>query len=239
MAERRDFLLGLSGLSLATEAATEAATDSLYIPDRHLERDRELLMGFLEEYSFAMVISASGGIRVTNVPTLFERPAGGESWGKVWWHLAKNNAQNGALNGEAEALAVFHGPHAYVSPSWYAARPTVPTWNFAVVHCHGKPRRVDDDAAFARSLDLLVARNEKKYGTGKPWELGSMHPEYLKGMRQQIVAYEMVVEQVEGKFKLGQERTAGDRAGVLRGLERPQGRSIFELTRDYYARLKG
>ena len=196
-------------------------------------------MGFLEEYSFAMVISASGGIRVTNVPTLFERPAGGESWGKVWWHLAKNNAQNGALNGEAEALAVFHGPHAYVSPSWYAARPTVPTWNFAVVHCHGKPRRVDDDAAFARSLDLLVARNEKKYGTGKPWELGSMHPEYLKGMRQQIVAYEMVVEQVEGKFKLGQERTAGDRAGVLRGLERSQGRSIFELPRDYYARLKG
>jgi transcriptional regulator len=98
---------------------------------------------------------------------------------------------------------------------------------------------VDDDAAFARSLDQLVTRNEKKYGAGKAWELGSMHPEYLKGMRQQIVAYEMTVDKVEAKFKLGQERTAGDRVGVLRGLERPQGRSIFELTRDYSARLKG
>ena len=234
MAERRHFLLGLPGLA----GAAEVASDSLYIPDRHVERDRELLMGFFEEYSFAMVITAGGGIRVTNVPTIYERPGGGGSWGKLWWHLAKNNPQDEAMNGEAEALAVFHGPHAYISPSWYAARPTVPTWNFAVVHCHGKPRRVDDDAAFARSLDQLVTRNEKKYGAGKAWELSSMHPEYLTGMRQQIVAYEMTVEKVEAKFKLGQERTAGDRAGVLRGLERPQGRNIFELTRDYYSRLK-
>ena len=233
MAERRDFLLGLGGLT----AGAEAATDSLYIPDRHVEGDRKLLLDFVDEYSFAMVISAGGGIRVTNLPTMVEPEAGG--WGKVWWHLAKKNPQNEALTGEAEALVVFHGPHAYISPSWYAARPTVPTWNFAVVHCHGKPRRVEDDGAFARSLDQLVARNEKKYGTGKPWELGAMHPEYLKGMRQQIVAYEMRIERVEAKFKLGQERTPGDRAGVLRGLERPQGRSIFELTRDYYARLKG
>jgi predicted FMN-binding regulatory protein PaiB len=58
-------------------------------------------------------------------------------------------------------------------------------------------------------------------------------------MRQQIVAYEMTIEKVEAKFKLGQERTAADRAGVLQGLERPQGRSLYELTRDYYARLQG
>jgi transcriptional regulator len=233
MSDRRDFLLGLSALT----ASAEAATESLYIPERHVERDRELLHAYVEEYSFAMVISANGGIRVTNVPTLVERA--GEGWGKVWWHLAKSNPQNGALTGEAEAVVVFHGPHGYISPSWYAARPTVPTWNFAVVHLHGKPRRVDDDAAFARSLDLLVASNEKKYGGAKKWELGAMHPEYLKGMRQQIVAYEMTIEKVEAKFKLGQERTAADRAGVLQGLERPQGRSLYELTRDYYARLQG
>lgn len=223
--------------ALSMLAASEGDADSLYVPERHVERDRELLLDFVEEYSFAMVISAHGGIRVTNVPTLVERTEKG--WGKVSWHLAKGNPQNGALTGKTEAVVVCHGPHGYVSPSWYEARPTVPTWNFAVVHLHGQPRRVEDDEAFARSLEQLVERNEKKYGGEKAWALGTMTPEYLRGMRQGIVAYEMTIEKVEAKFKLGQERTAADRAGVLRGLERPQGRSLYELTRDYYARLKG
>ena len=107
-----------------------------------------------------------------------------------------------------------------------------------MVNVSGKPRRIDDDEAFAASLVKLVKKNETKYGGGKVWDLTKMPAAYLKGMRQGIVAYEMTIEKVEGKFKLGQERVAADRPLILKGLETPQGRSIHELTRDYYERMK-
>lgn len=235
MPDRRDFLLGLSLLALESEAS--AASDTIYIPDRQSEKDRTLLLDFLEEFSFAMLITAKNGIRVTNVPTLIERSENG--WGKIWWHLARSNAQNEALDGTQECVAVFHGPHAYISPNWYTTKNAVPTWNFAVVHCTGKPRRLDDDAAFAQSLQRLVAKNEAIYGGGSVWDFAKLPESYLKGMRQGIVAYEMNIDQVEGKFKLGHDRSAADRAGVIQGLANgPKERNILELTRDYYSRLK-
>ena len=232
MPERRDFLMALSALT----ASAEEEGQSIYIPERQAERDKPLLLHFMEEYAFAMVITAKGGIQTTNVPTLLERSATG--WGKVWWHLAVGNPQNAALTGMEEAVVVFHGPHAYISPNWYTAERAVPTWNFAVVNVSGKPRRIDDDEAFAASLVKLVSKNENKYGGGKIWDLTKMPAAYLKGMRQGIVAYEMKIEKVEGKFKLGQERVAADRPLILKGLETPQGRSVYELTRDYYERMK-
>jgi transcriptional regulator len=235
MPDRRDFLLGLSLLGLESEAS---AADTIYIPERQSEKDRALLLDFLEEFSFAMLITAKDGIRVSNVPTLAERSE--EGWGKIWWHLAKSNAQNEALDGSQECVAVFRGPHAYISPNWYNTKNAVPTWNFATVHCTGKPRRLDDDAAFARSLERLVAKNEGLYGGGSNWDFSKLPDSYLKGMRQGIVAYEMTIERVEGKFKLGQERSAADRQGVIAGLAQgPKERSILDLTREYYARLKG
>jgi transcriptional regulator len=228
-------LLGLSLLPLESEAS--AAADTLYIPDRHSEKDRALLLDFLEEFSFAMLITAKNGIRVTNVPTLVDRSEDG--WGKIWWHLAKSNPQNEAFDGSQECVAVFRGPHAYISPNWYSTKNAVPTWNFAVVHCTGKPKRLDDDAAFARSLERLVAKNETLYGGGSNWDFSKLPDSYLKGMRQGIVAYEMTIDRVEGKFKLGHERSAADREGVITGLaEGPKERSILDLTREYYSRLK-
>lgn len=149
-----------------------------------------------------MVVTAKGGIRVTNVPTVFTPMAGG--WGKVWFHIAKNNHQNDSMDGTSETLVVFHGPHGYISPNWCANAATanmVPTWNFSVVHATGKAKRIDDDGAFAKNLSKLVAKNEGKYGGG-PWEFGKMPDSYLKGMRQGITQYEMVIDNVEAKFKL-------------------------------------
>lgn len=235
MPDRRDFLLGLSLLALESEAS--AAADTIYIPDRQSEKDRTLLLDFLEEFSFAMLITAKNGIRVTNVPTLVDRSE--EGWGKIWWHIAKSNAQNDAFDGSQECVAVFRGPHAYISPNWYSTKNAVPTWNFAVVHCTGKPKRLDDDAAFARSLERLVAKNETLYGGGSNWDFSKLPDSYLKGMRQGIVAYEMTIDRVEGKFKLGHDRSAADRDGIIAGLaQSPKERSILDLTREYYARLK-
>jgi transcriptional regulator len=113
----------------------------------------------------------------------------------------------------------------------------VPTWNFAVVHVTGSPRRIDDDAAVAAGLRRLVMHNEGQYGGGGGWDYDQLPANQLQAMRGGIVAYEMVIERVEAKFKLGQERSQQDREGVLRGLAgAPKERDLLALTRAYYAR---
>lgn len=236
MPKRRDLLKAMTVAGVAAEPLP-AAHDTIYIPERHVERDRNFILSFLEAHSFAMVITANGGIRTTNVPTLLNRSETG--WGSLWWHIAKSNPQNAAFDGASECVAVFHGPHGYISPNWYEAANAVPTWNFAVVHASGTPHRIDDDGAFARSLERLVQQNEAHYGGGDKWSYSELPESYLKGMRQGIVAYEMKIDRIEAKFKLGQERTPADRAGVLRNLKLARKpKSLIELTEEYYARLK-
>ena len=236
MSKRRDILMAMPFLA-AHAAETEAAEDTIYIPPKQLETDRKLIVDFIDEYSFAMLITAKGGVHVTNVPTLLDRDENG--WGKLWWHIAKGNQQNEAFDGTTECTVVFHGPHGYISPNWYTTRNAVPTWNFAVVHATGRPQRITDDAAFARGLKRLVGQNEARYGGGTAWDYSKLTDAYLKGMRQGIVPYEMKIEQVEAKFKLGHERQPVDREGVLRGLKAGRKeRNLTEFTEAYYARIK-
>lgn len=220
----------------AITTAPAAAEDTIYRPERHRENDRALILDFLEEYSFAMVITGAPHVQVTNVPTVLTRDQDG--WGKLWWHIAKGNAQNEALP-KGEAVVAFHGPHSYISPNWYDAKNAVPTWNFAVVHATGRPRRIEDDAELAAGLRRLVGRNEARYGGGGKWKFDDLPDSYLKGMRQGIVGYEMVIDRVEAKFKLSQESAPANRAGLLQGLERsPKERGITEFTRAYWERKK-
>jgi transcriptional regulator len=232
MGDRRDFLIGMT---MAALPGTGPEQGTIYIPERHSEKDRAFLLDFIEEFSFAMVVTGQPSVQITNVPTILERAP--EGWGKIWWHLAKANAQNEAMKGPV--TIVFHGPHQFISPNWYQAKNAVPTWNFAVVHVTGSPRRIDDDAAVAAGLRRLVMRNEGKYGGGGDWSYDQIPESQLKAMRGGIVAYEMAIEKVEGKFKLGQERSEQDREGVLQGLARaPKERDLLALTKSYYARQK-
>ena len=216
---------------------SDNVTTTIYIPERHAEHDPRLIASFMETYSFAMVITAhggAGGVQISNVPTLLENSD------TLLWHLALPNPQNEALRAGAETTVVFHGPHSYISPNWYETAHAVPTWNFAAVHCTGTPRRIDDDAELEASLARLVERNESRYAAGATrWQLAQMPPQYLAGLRRAIAGYTMRIDRVEAKFKLGQERQAADRAGVLRALQEDKGRekSLAELTAEYYARL--
>ena len=238
MTERRQFLAALSLLSFETDAG--AAGETIYIPDRHIEADRTFLAEFMEEYSFAMVVTARAGLHITNVPTLLT--PGRDGWGKLWFHLSRNNQQNEAIDGATETVVVFHGPHGYISPNWYAepaAVRAVPTWNFAVVHASGKARRLDDDGLFTKNLAELVARKEGKYNSGGgAWNFAKLPDSYLKGMRQGIVQYEMTIEKVEAKFKLSQERSPADQESILKGMGAAarNERSLAELSRAYFAR---
>jgi transcriptional regulator len=120
------------------------------------------------------------------------------------------------MDGSKGALAVFMGPHAYVSPTWYATGPAVPTWNYGVVHAHGKPRALEDAAFTRAALAELVARHEPGPGG---WSVDKLPRELEENLVKAIVAFEMPVERLEAKFKLGQNRSAADRAGTMAGLE--------------------
>jgi len=110
---------------------------------------------------------------------------------------------------------IFWGPHAYVSPSWYEAQPSVPTWNYATVHAYGRPRLVEGGEALRALLARLVEENEA--GFESPWRM-DLPKAYEDRMIQGIVGFEIEIGRLEGKFKLSQNRDATDRASVARQL---------------------
>lgn len=214
---------------------------TIHIPERHVEADRDYIRTFLDTYPFAMAITTAGGLQVTNVPTLLTPPESRDEWGTLHWHIARNNPQHVPLGEGAEATLIFHGPHSYISPNWYETPLSVPTWNFAAVHCTGRPVPITDENALSAMLERLTAANEAKYGGGERWRLDKLPESYLAGLRRAITGYEMKIERVEAKFKLGQERSAADRAGVLEALRQNRGgeKPLAELTAEYYRRRAG
>jgi len=201
---------------------------SLYIPEHHRITDLKVIGDFMREFAFAELITSSPQIRVTHIPVSYEANSG--KYGKLIGHVAKANPQCELFDGQHDGLVVFHGPHAYVSPSWYeAGRPAVPTWNFAVIHAGGKLRRVDDDSVSKTVLEQLVRQFEP--GEDPAWRLDQLTQEYQKKLRQAIVVFEMEIETLEAKFKLGLERSSVDQKGMLEGLKQSQPeRSLLEFT---------
>lgn len=123
----------------------------------------------------------------------------------------------------ARVLAVFHGPHAYVSPSWYPSRPVraVPTWNYAVVHAHGRLTCQNQSAWLERHLAAVSQRFEG--GLAEPWQLHAAPAEFIERMQSAVVGIDISVERLEGKFKLSQNRSAEDRWGVIEALNAAAG----------------
>jgi transcriptional regulator len=235
---RRDVLssLAITACTLEAQDAASAPAASLYIPKAHLVEDRKFLHDFMEEFAFVDLISISPSLRVTHIPVLLDRSAG--QFGTIRGHISKQNEQTNAFNRNHEALIIFRGPHRYISPKWYQTRQAVPTWNFAVVHASGKLSPVTDPNALRAFLDRLIHKFETYEGTD--FELSKLPESYVNGMLSGIVGFEMQIERLEGKFKLGQERTPGDRQGILEHLEKAtHERSLYDLTRTFYQRNAG
>ena len=152
---------------------------------------------------------------VTHLPLLLDRSRGKQ--GVLLGHVARGNPHWHHLESRPEVLAVFHGPHAYVSPSWYESHPSVPTWNYATVHAHGTARLLHE----ARDLEQLVRRLVDQYegGRAQPWRM-ELPPDYQTQMLRGIVGFEITITRLTGKFKLSQNRPATDRVRVTEALER-------------------
>ena len=147
-------------------------------------------------------------------------------------HIARPNPQADHLDG-GEALAIFPGPHAYISPGWYEAGPAVPTWNYASVHAYGPARRIDDPVWLRDLVRRLSERHEAREPA--PWSMEGLAEAYVQSMLKGIVGIEIAVNRLEGKFKLSQNRPAADRPRIIAALERradPDSHAVAQLMRE-------
>jgi transcriptional regulator len=175
----------------------------MYIPNHFRETDRNALAELIDANSFGTLITlAEGRPFATHVPFLYDGAAN-----VLHAHVARANPQWQHLGATREVLAIFQGPHGYISPTWYS-EPGVPTWNYAAVHVYGTAVTLDDAAATARHVEALAARFEQS--NPKPWT-PSYDPKRLAG----IVGLEIRITEIQGKLKLSQNRSAADRAGVI------------------------
>ena len=163
-----------------------------------------------------LVLSHEGALHANHVP-LYLDPARGPH-GTLVGHVARANAVWARL--PQQAVAVFHGPQAYVSPSWYPSKAIdgkqVPTWNYATVHAHGTLSAVDDPVRLRAILHTLTAAHEAHRAA--PWGIDDAPADYIDKMLRAIVGIELAVERWEGVWKVSQNRTDTDRAGVVQGL---------------------
>ncbi|MFO1284927.1 MAG: FMN-binding negative transcriptional regulator [Burkholderiales bacterium] len=188
---------------------------SLYQPPVFAPADRAAVARLMHDHPFATLVTpASPEPVITHLPLLLQPSC--EPHGTLIGHFARGNAHWREANG-AESIAVFHGPHAYVSPSWYADPGSmVPTWNYATVHAHGPIEIVEDPAEARRVLEALVNRFES--GREAPWTL-AMPESKLVPLVGAIVAFRLRIRRLDAKFKLSQNRSREDRGRVIRALE--------------------
>ena len=204
---------------------------TFYIPRHFRFDDPEALERFVAENAFGTLVSAgAGGLSVSHIPFLPERGADGRL--RLLGHVARANAHWQALESAGEVLAIFAGPHAYVSPGWYESHPSVPTWNYAVVHARG-PARLLPPGELPALLDRLSRTYED--GRASPWRMEALPPDFTSKLVEAIVGFEIVVETLEGKFKLSQNRSARDREGVAAALEAEGHEAIAALMRAHLA----
>ncbi len=189
----------------------------MYRP-RHFDiDDPSVLSGFMREYSFVLLVTAADGIPVaSHIPLILDTDTGEGGGQRLLGHTAKANPHWRSFDGTAEAMAVFWGPHAYISPSWYETEIMVPTWNYVTVHAYGKPKVLSDPAAARDVLERLTSEYESE-ATG-PWSMDVLPETYIEKQLNGIVAFEMPVDRLEGKFKLSQNRPPADREGAIKGL---------------------
>jgi transcriptional regulator len=189
---------------------------SLYNPRYFATADEQAIRRVLTEYGFATLItSARNEVVVSHVPVLFEPDSGAH--GSVIGHVARANPHAAAL-AQGASFLVFQGPFGYVSPTWYTdPAGSVPTWNYVAIHVHGSVESRDGTQDKRGIVDALAARHEASFPL--PWTSAKMDPSLLEKMLGAIVGFRMVVERIDAKFKLSQNRSNEDRAGVIAGLE--------------------
>jgi transcriptional regulator len=196
----------------------------MYIPTAFAEADPIKLHDFIEQNSFGLLVSQVDGLPfATHLPFLLGRTAGPH--GTLLCHVARANPQWREARGQT-ALAIFTGPHAYVSPTWYEAEQVVPTWNYAAVHVYGRVQTVEDECGLLEIVQEMVSFYEQPMP--RPWAFDASST-FAKRLLAQIVGMRIEIEKIEGKFKLNQNHPVERRWKVVRALKEQGGENALAV----------
>lgn len=194
----------------------------MYVPPAFREERPEILHAAIRATGLAILVTTGpDGLIASHVPLLLDPDAGPN--GTLYGHLARANPQAEATG---EALAIFPGPDAYITPSWYATKQedgkVVPTWNYVAVHATGPLDWFDEPGQLLDLVTRLTERHEA--ARAEPWAVADAPTDYVAGMLRGIVGFSIAIARLEGKWKMSQNRPPADRAGVVAGLS-AQGRT--------------
>lgn len=205
----------------------------MYTPAHFRSDDPLKLRAVMRANSFAtMTTTGARGLVATHLPFLYDESAGPH--GTLFAHLARANPQWRDFTAGLEALVVFQGAHGYISPTWYAsypATPQVPTWNYEAVHAYGVPRITTDEARAVRLLESTVRAYERP---DSAYSISRLPAEFVEKMVKAVVAFEIPISRLEGKFKLSQNRSPEDAQGAIAALEQtgdPEARRLAAAMR--------
>lgn len=191
------------------------ALGSMYIPPSFHVTDPSTLFDFVERHSFATLFSQrENSPTASHLPFLLDRTNGPH--GRLMGHMARANLHWQSAT-DQKVLVVFQGPHAYISPTWYAAQNVVPTWNYVAVHATGTLRLIEDRDRLYSVLEQTVVRYEQS--RPQPWSMTDPEPEFLERLITAIVGFEIEVDAWEGKWKLSQNHPLERRENVVRTLQ--------------------
>ncbi|MEZ0287741.1 MAG: FMN-binding negative transcriptional regulator [Methylophilus sp.] len=199
----------------------------MYIPKHFSENDNEALDAVMRAYPLATLVSHAPGsdLDANHLPLHFTRQGHGS--GVLSGHIARANPLVKTISDGEEVLAIFHGPNAYISPSWYASKArtgmVVPTWNYVVVHAHGKLKLIDDAEWLRAQLERLTAEHEA--GFEKPWQLADAPSSFIDQLIKAVVGIEIEITRLSCKYKVSQNQPVENQLSVIEGLrERDHGK---------------
>jgi transcriptional regulator len=181
---------------------------TLYIPPTFENTNLSELYDFIGTFPFATIISNASKITVSHLPLMLQ--AQGE-YGSLIGHMAKANQQWLDFDGATPIVCIFHGPHAYTSPSWYKTLPAVPTWNYAVVHAEAIPELITDKNELLILINDMLNHFEPSLQIAEPFKESQL--DFIVGFKLKILA-------IQGKYKLGQNRSLADQKGIIEGLSK-------------------
>ena len=203
----------------------------MYLPAAFAETRVDVMHRLIASYPLgALVMHGPNGLDADHIPFEISAPGADAPFGVLRAHVARANPL--WRRGGEPVLALFEGPQAYVSPALYEQKhidgKVVPTWNYALVHAHGRLRAIEDPAWLYALLQRLTQRHEAP--RAEPWSIADAPREYIDALLKAVVGIEIVIERLEGKWKASQNRTAGDQARVRAGLAgAPEGKAMADL----------
>jgi transcriptional regulator len=199
----------------------------VYIPEYFRVRDHEDAIKFMRANPFAILISSTdSGPFATHLP-LFVRSTPADEKVVLRGHVAKANPHWRYLEQQPQCLAIFHGPHSYISPSNYTVHESVPTWNYGAVHLYGNAHVFSSPEALQGVLHELIHTFEPSYAT----QWASLDEVFRERMLKQIVGFEIQVTKMEAKFKLNQNRSREDQENVITSLEKAEDTAVSGVAR--------